>query len=324
MASVLPFLVVEKTEGPNFDKTSPFKIAKDGLINNAERIKKERRTYRIDRLQDKSVGNQLEEEINKKLEKPINNDLEEKWNTIQKSMTEATNLCIGRTEIKKRLDCFDDDCKKALMTINAAKIEKDRNNTQATKTNYEVKRREAKQICRQRKREQLEKRLKAIENHYANNNIKNFYEEIEKLEGNNRKTEQVDLLNKDEQIEPKGQEQIQRNDTEQTEEPTELENLLEGDILSISTEWKEKEWDKQDRRRSYHKILSQCSDSEDKTRLRYIFAFLQNSYLCANHYDLSYRKSAGGMSRHKIIRNVIEWTLITRERLAILKLRGTF
>ncbi|KAF2893435.1 hypothetical protein ILUMI_12736 [Ignelater luminosus] len=41
-------------------------------------------------------------------------------------MTEATNLCIGRTEMKKRGDWFDDDCKKVLMTWNAAKIEKDR------------------------------------------------------------------------------------------------------------------------------------------------------------------------------------------------------
>ncbi|KAF2889149.1 hypothetical protein ILUMI_17024 [Ignelater luminosus] len=120
------------------------------------KLRKERQTYKIDRLQDKSVANQLEDEINKKLEKPLNNDLEEEWRTIQKTMTEATKLYIGRAEIKKKEDWIDDN-----------------------------------------------------------------WETTEKL---NRWAEYFeDLLNKDEQIEPKGQKRIQRNDREQAVEPTEQE-----------------------------------------------------------------------------------------------------
>ncbi|KAF2880496.1 hypothetical protein ILUMI_25667 [Ignelater luminosus] len=97
-----------------------------------------------DRLQDKSVANLLEAEINKKLQKPINNDLEEEeWKTIQKAMKEATNLCIGKTQIKKRGNWFDDDCKKALMTRNATKVQEgiQRNDTKQTEepTEQEVK-----------------------------------------------------------------------------------------------------------------------------------------------------------------------------------------
>ena len=87
------------------------------------KIRRERQCYNVERLQDNEIAKKLEKEINAKLEtQSSNNTIEGKWNEINTAMTNAANLWLGNTEIKRNTDWFDEDCEKVLEARNKAKI----------------------------------------------------------------------------------------------------------------------------------------------------------------------------------------------------------
>uniref|UniRef100_A0A6P7GC59 Uncharacterized protein LOC114340348 n=1 Tax=Diabrotica virgifera virgifera TaxID=50390 RepID=A0A6P7GC59_DIAVI len=62
-----------------------------------------------------------------------------------------------------------------------------RNNTEKSKEHYKNQRREAKRLCRQKKREFLEKQLEIIEENYAQKEVRDFYQGVKKTRATQNK-----------------------------------------------------------------------------------------------------------------------------------------
>ncbi|KAF2879779.1 hypothetical protein ILUMI_26392 [Ignelater luminosus] len=69
-----------------------------------EKLRKERKRYNVDRLQEKSMTQQLENEINERLERnrPTYDSIEEKWTELQTIMAEAAESTLTNIEPKKK------------------------------------------------------------------------------------------------------------------------------------------------------------------------------------------------------------------------------
>lgn len=126
-------------------------------------------------------------ELKKKLEMDLEKILEEheetesvevEWIKIEKALREnADKWFQGKSRRKTDKDWFDEECENALRKRNKARIEAMKN-TEGSKEKYEKERRIAKQVCRKKKREYWEGRVRKVEDRMVNKEIRNFYQEV--------------------------------------------------------------------------------------------------------------------------------------------------
>ncbi|KAJ3649170.1 hypothetical protein Zmor_020926 [Zophobas morio] len=80
----------------------------------------------------------------------------------------------------KKEDWYDEECNKAFISRNIAKIGKDQKPTKEAITDYEEKRKIAKTNMQTEKERIFGKTIDTIEKHYQNKEIQNFYQEVTK------------------------------------------------------------------------------------------------------------------------------------------------
>lgn len=154
----------------------------------SEKGKRRRKRYDVDKLKEATTAMHFEQEMRRKLEiKPCKKEMDEEWAQIETVMEEVTKEILGKPVRKQTNKWFDGDCKKMLERRNKARLRLLEERNESNKRAYERIRREAKTVCRRKKKEQLEQELEKVEESYANKEIRNFYQEVKKNKGNNSK-----------------------------------------------------------------------------------------------------------------------------------------
>ncbi|KAK9709895.1 Endonuclease-reverse transcriptase [Popillia japonica] len=137
--------------------------------------------YNLEEMKDQNTLAKIELQIDSKLTKLTEtNNIEHDWRQIEEKVQETLEICLGGKAKKREKDWFDEECKTILQIRNAARANLLRENTEATRREYEEARKRAKQICRQKKRKCLEATLEKIEQSYINKDLRNFYQETKK------------------------------------------------------------------------------------------------------------------------------------------------
>lgn len=106
-------------------------------------------------------------------------DTEELWGQVKETIIRASNLSIlRRPQSIRHKQWFDEECKVMVADIRnlrqAVLMDLDGSNVQR----YKEKRREIKRVCRRKKREFMEDKIKSIEEKFQRKEIRSFYQEM--------------------------------------------------------------------------------------------------------------------------------------------------
>lgn len=138
------------------------------------------RRYNMELLKDDNIKEHLERDITENLkDKEVTKDIDNEWMQIQLAVTEAAKKWLNSPKGKNK-EWFDEECRNELANRNKARLDMLRNNTEESKVLYKHKQRKVKQICRKKKREYWEIKLREIETHRVNKDIRNFYQETKR------------------------------------------------------------------------------------------------------------------------------------------------
>lgn len=167
------FLVIMKMKQaiPSVPKEKPNKIKK----------------FNVSKLSEESVRKKYQKTIADKLEVEIHreDDIMEKWDLLQKTVTEAAKEILGDPIKNRRENWYNEECKKACQERNEARLKLLQNWTNENQTLFKEKRALAKKICRKYKRLEMENKLINLEEQYKNKEIRNFYQEAKKCKQKN-------------------------------------------------------------------------------------------------------------------------------------------
>lgn len=94
-------------------------------------------------------------------------------------MRRAAEETIGETKTGRNEEWFSERCKNSLEKRNQARLKLLQRYTRQNLEGYNAKRREAKRICREEKRNSINKRLENIENMNGEHNTRKFYKELD-------------------------------------------------------------------------------------------------------------------------------------------------
>jgi Reverse transcriptase (RNA-dependent DNA polymerase) len=111
---------------------------------------------------------------------PEQESIQNHWDRIQNSILKAAEN-VKKANYKGKLkDWFDDDCRRIIKLKNAARLKTINSNDNNESTDYRNIRKEAKRICRQKKRQYLGKLIENIETRFMNKEVRNFYQAVKK------------------------------------------------------------------------------------------------------------------------------------------------
>jgi hypothetical protein len=138
---------------------------------------------------------EFQEKINKKLNEDIGKNMEEIWENFETIMREGAQLLTeGKRKIGK--SWFDEECKDVIREREKARIKMINNNNIENKRHNEIWRRRAKNVCRKKKRQNIEQQIKEIEDNYMKKQIREFYQGIKIERRRNVSTKQIFCKNK--------------------------------------------------------------------------------------------------------------------------------
>lgn len=107
-----------------------------------------------------------------------NENIQEEWKNIKSAILEASNQIIGTKQYKCNKSWFDQKCIEAINKVKARRKMLHRG-TREAKREYSEKRRIAKKVCKDRKREAINKKLQYINQQYFRHATKEIYKGIE-------------------------------------------------------------------------------------------------------------------------------------------------
>jgi hypothetical protein len=144
-----------------------------------QKQKNTRIRYPTEKLKEEKIRKEFQEKINKKLNEDIGKNMEEKRK-------------IGKS-------WFDEECKDMIREREKARTKMINNNTE-NKRHYEIWRKRAKNVCRKKKRQNIEQQIKEIEDNYMKKQIREFYQGIKIERRRNVSTKQIFCKNKEGQL----------------------------------------------------------------------------------------------------------------------------
>lgn len=148
-----------------------------------------RQKYNVSKLQMEDTRIQFEMMISADLgEHSKEENVEQKWSKIQTVVGRAAKCVLGKNESNKGKDWFDEVCVKSLEERNRARVKLYNDNSSQNREQFIQKRKEAKRICRAKKRDFWNKKIEKIENNFMSNDLRNFYQEVKNSRENGLKT----------------------------------------------------------------------------------------------------------------------------------------
>jgi hypothetical protein len=111
---------------------------------------------------------------------PQEEDIKKEWDQIEKVMKESLQENVWPRRPKEKKGCFTEKCKRVLEERNKARFMLLNRQTEENQKRYEISKKRAKQMCRQEKWNNLNKKLKSIKENYKNIGIRNFYQSAKK------------------------------------------------------------------------------------------------------------------------------------------------
>ena len=130
-------------------------------------------------LNDEHRLNEYKNVLQMKLnEKQESNQIEREWCNIKECIIEAAEETIGVSGKKERNEWWDDECRAVILEKNKARLRCLKRETRANNESYKQKRREAKIICKKKKKEWLNNKIKEIDNANMKNMTRKFYKDL--------------------------------------------------------------------------------------------------------------------------------------------------
>ncbi|KAJ4430267.1 hypothetical protein ANN_22479 [Periplaneta americana] len=134
-------------------------------ISNVMRKNKQgRKRWDVGKLQDRSIRREYQRKLEVELEgNEVNKDIESKWKSVKDVIISTSEQVLGEKKQRRNEDWYDEECKKA---VNEKSICQQIILQRETRRNCEIykdSRRKAYKICRQKKRELIQEKLKRIE-----------------------------------------------------------------------------------------------------------------------------------------------------------------
>ena len=121
------------------------------------------------------------EELLQILPNTENQHIEAAWKDIKQRIHQAADSTLGQKIRKVRNEWFDEECKEILEEQSNTRLKMLQRKTRSNIETYKEARREARKICRRKKKHYEEEKLKELQEKYKNNAIKQFYEGIRKI-----------------------------------------------------------------------------------------------------------------------------------------------
>lgn len=203
------------------------------------------RRFNIGDLKDKKIAEEIQRNIETGLKATSElDDVQREWNQIEKVLINSLKSSNEKPNEQQNKDWFDEQCRRSLADRNVRMIEQ---NTETNRRLYKEARKQAKQVCRQRKRNFWDLKIQVIEESYENKEIRNFYQEVKRAQGKGYKPiercrnkegqilgdpqAQLDrwaeyfdeLLNGTEEVTGLGGNTLECSESEEIEEPSERE-----------------------------------------------------------------------------------------------------
>ncbi|XP_024884727.1 craniofacial development protein 2-like [Temnothorax curvispinosus] len=137
--------------------------------------RKKRLKWDVGRLKvEKVVGDTFRKKINE--ESQSGEDIKRTWEAIREAITKAAKLAIGEKQRGRNEEWFDQECRNAIKAKNEARRAALQRNTRGARRAYKEERRIAKKLCRLKKKEAMNKKLKEINELHEKRNIRGMYE----------------------------------------------------------------------------------------------------------------------------------------------------
>ena len=111
--------------------------------------------------------------------KGVQHNIEEEWTHIKQTIIEAANESIQTQNAALRNEWWDEECKQAMTQKNEARKEYLQAKTRASREIYEIKRTEANKICRRKKRDWINSKIKYIEELNDKKETQKFFKEAQ-------------------------------------------------------------------------------------------------------------------------------------------------
>jgi hypothetical protein len=128
--------------------------------------------YPTEKSKEEQIRKEFQEKINKKLDEDIGNNIQEIWKNIETIMREGAQLLTeGKRKIGK--SWFDEECNDVIIEREKARMKMINNNNIENKQQYEKLRKRAKNVCRKKKRQNIEQ-IKEIEDNYMKKKMREF------------------------------------------------------------------------------------------------------------------------------------------------------
>ena len=155
------------------------RISTIGKLNTQKSIK-----YNIDKLKEginaKEYRNKIEESL--QLLPNINQQqVEDTWKDIKQVIYTAAENTLGQKEKRIRNGWYDEECKEMLEKQNSARLKMLQRKTRSNIETFRNARREARRICRRKKKQYEEEKIEDLQDKYKRNAVKHFYEGIREM-----------------------------------------------------------------------------------------------------------------------------------------------
>lgn len=135
--------------------------------------------YDIKILEDENKMYDFQEKIAAKLVKPKGESVNTCFSKLEEALGGVATQILKK-ENNKTDNWYDEDCKRVTEKKSKARIIYLQNRNEENKRKYDEERRNAKKICRKKKRAMLEQKIEKIEEDYKAKSIRNFYRETKK------------------------------------------------------------------------------------------------------------------------------------------------
>lgn len=138
--------------------------------------------YNINDLQNTKIRMAYKAEIEKKLKKQEQkNGIDEKWRIIEQTITQAMEKHVSKRKTRGKKKWLDEECEREIKHKKVLRMKMLQGRNEELTKEYKEQRKKTKQLCRRKKREQLENQIKSIEEEYHKKEIKNFYKDIKTI-----------------------------------------------------------------------------------------------------------------------------------------------
>lgn len=136
----------------------------------------------IGKLKNPDIRREYQKKLEGQLEEnEVNDDIEGKWKSIKDAIFSTCEQVLGEKKWGRNEDWFDEECMRVIDEKNKCRQKMLQRETRSNCEIYKESRRTAHKLCRKKKREMLQRKLKAIEEANEKNESSVFYQDVKKM-----------------------------------------------------------------------------------------------------------------------------------------------